>query len=132
MSEEIQPESSPAEMPKPSRPRRRGRRGGRGRRRPAPPPPGSDVPAPAPGEEPVVQQETPKPSGPLPAGEGSAIQKAVDEVANIVDTLNQTLAQMEEVLELVELADRQKLADEKEIESLRRALRQIQSRRPGS
>ena len=33
---------------------------------------------------------------------------------------------MEEVLELVELAERQKLADEQEIESLRRALRQLQ------
>ena len=33
---------------------------------------------------------------------------------------------MEEVLELAELADRQKTADEREIESLRRALRQLQ------
>jgi len=32
---------------------------------------------------------------------------------------------MEEVLELVELAERQKLADEREIESLRHALRKI-------
>ncbi|MGD0744313.1 MAG: hypothetical protein ABSA45_04075 [Verrucomicrobiota bacterium] len=39
--------------------------------------------------------------------------------------LKQTLDQMEEVLELVELAERQKLADEREIESLRRALRRI-------
>jgi hypothetical protein len=35
---------------------------------------------------------------------------------------------MEEVLELVELAERQKLTDEREIESLLRALRQLQSR----
>jgi len=36
---------------------------------------------------------------------------------------------MEEVLELVELAERQKLADEREIESLRQALRKIQQPR---
>lgn len=36
---------------------------------------------------------------------------------------------MEEVQELVELADRQKSADEREIESLRRALRRMQSPR---
>ena len=33
---------------------------------------------------------------------------------------------MEEVLELVELAERQKFADEREIESLRRPLHQLQ------
>lgn len=36
---------------------------------------------------------------------------------------------MEEVEELVERADRQKSADEREIESLRRALRRIQQPR---
>jgi hypothetical protein len=36
---------------------------------------------------------------------------------------------MEEVLELIELAERQKSADEREIESLRRALRKIQQPR---
>ena len=34
--------------------------------------------------------------------------------------------QLDEVLELVEVAERQKLADEREIEELRRALRRIQ------
>ena len=33
---------------------------------------------------------------------------------------------MEEVLEILEVAERQKDADEREIESLRRALRQVQ------
>jgi hypothetical protein len=42
-----------------------------------------------------------------------------------IDALKQAVEQMEEVLELVELAERQKLADEQEIESLRRALRQL-------
>lgn len=39
---------------------------------------------------------------------------------------------MEEILELAELAERQKTADEQEIESLRRALRQLQQRPRGS
>ena len=38
----------------------------------------------------------------------------------------QTLEQMEEVLKLVQTAEQQKIADEHEIESLRRALRKIQ------
>jgi hypothetical protein len=38
---------------------------------------------------------------------------------------------MEEVLELVELAERQKLTDEREIDSLRRLLRQLQPPRSG-
>ncbi|HXF09816.1 MAG TPA: hypothetical protein VN625_03460 [Desulfuromonadaceae bacterium] len=56
--------------------------------------------------------------------------QAADEVADIIESLRQTLAQMEEVLDLVELAERQKLIDDREIEALRRQLRQIQSRRP--
>ena len=44
----------------------------------------------------------------------------------VVDSLKGALDQMDEVLELVEVAERQKLADEREIESLRRALRQLQ------
>jgi hypothetical protein len=39
---------------------------------------------------------------------------------------------MEEVLETLEIAERQKDADEREIESLRRALRQLQRPRSGS
>ena len=55
--------------------------------------------------------------------------QAADDVADVIESLKQTLAQMEEVMELIELAERQKLLDEREIESLRRALRQLQSRR---
>ena len=55
----------------------------------------------------------------------SAIGQAIEEVTRIVEALKQTLDQMEEVLELVELAERQKLADEREIASLRQALRRI-------
>jgi Na+/phosphate symporter len=60
----------------------------------------------------------------------SAISQAVNEVMQIVESLKQALHQMEDVLELVEHAERQKLADEHEIESLRRLLRQLQH--PGS
>ena len=61
----------------------------------------------------------------------SAISQAVDEVTTIIAALKQALERMEEVLELVEHAERQKLADEHEIESLRRLLRQLQSPRGG-
>ena len=40
--------------------------------------------------------------------------------------MEQALSQMEEVLRLVELAERQKFADERELESLRRALHKLQ------
>ena len=50
-------------------------------------------------------------------------------MTQIVESLKQALEQMEAVLELVELAERQKSADEREIESLRRALRKIQEPR---
>jgi hypothetical protein len=56
--------------------------------------------------------------------------QAADEVADVIESLKRTLAQMEDVLELIETAERQKLTDEREIESLRRALRSLQSRRP--
>jgi predicted RNase H-like nuclease (RuvC/YqgF family) len=55
----------------------------------------------------------------------AAISKAIEEVSQIVEGLKSALDQMEEVLELVELAERQKIEDEREIESLRQALRQL-------
>jgi hypothetical protein len=55
----------------------------------------------------------------------------VNEVTQVVESLKQALNQMEDVLELVEHAERQKLGDEHEIESLRRALRQLQHPRSG-
>jgi len=95
--------------------RRRGRRGGRGRgpRRAEP----ISQPG-APADAPALPEQIIEP----PA---SAIGRAVEEVTQIVETLKRTLDQMEEVLELVELAERQKLADEREIDSLRRALQRI-------
>ncbi len=58
--------------------------------------------------------------------DGSVIHQTVDEVRHIVESLEQALEQMVEVLRLVELAEQQKFADERELESLRRALRRIQ------
>lgn len=58
--------------------------------------------------------------------EGSVIGRTVDEVRQIVESLEQSLEQMEEVLRLVELAEQQKFADERELESLRRALHRLQ------
>ncbi|PWU08069.1 MAG: hypothetical protein C5B50_30350 [Verrucomicrobia bacterium] len=60
-----------------------------------------------------------------------AIQTAIEEVNKILETLRKTVDDMEEVLETLELAERQKDADEREIESLRRALRQMHHSREG-
>lgn len=75
---------------------------------------------------------TPEAGTPATRGSGeesSAVNRAIDEVRQIVASLEQVLEQMEEVRELVEVAERQKSADEREIESLRRALRRIQTTR---
>jgi hypothetical protein len=79
------------------------------------PPPAA--PAEAPAEAPVVHAARPH---------GSAISQAVQEVRGIVESLEQALEEMEEVLRLVEAAEHQKFADEREIESLRRALHKLQ------
>jgi hypothetical protein len=78
--------------------------------------------------QPPVPAEVP---APVPAAraakpEGSAIGQTVEEVRQIVESLEQALEQMEEVLRLVELAEHQKNADERELESLRRALHKLQ------
>jgi len=62
-----------------------------------------------------------------PAG----VQSAIAEVNQIIETLQETLGDMEEVLETLELAERQKDADEREIESLRGALRRMNKPREG-
>lgn len=60
-----------------------------------------------------------------------AVQEAIEEVNRIIQTLRATLDDMEEVLETLELAERQKIADEQEIENLRRSLRHMQRPREG-
>ena len=129
--------------------RRRGHRGGRGRRRPAPSVPVAEQPAQveslapqvAPSVSPPELPERPapprqkfQPTVPAPRAakpDGSAISQAVSEVTQVVESLREALNQMEDVLELVELAERQKLTDEREIDSLRRLLRQLQQPRGG-
>jgi hypothetical protein len=116
MAEKPQTEPNLPALPRsPGGGRRRGHRGGRGRgpRRTDP-----ISPAGPPADPPALPErkiETPS----------SAINQAVEEATQIVELLKQTIDQMEEVLELVELAERQKIADEREIESLRHALRKI-------
>jgi hypothetical protein len=60
-----------------------------------------------------------------------AVQQAIEEVNHIIDTLRATLEDMELVLETLELAERQKNADEQEIETLRRGLRHLHRPREG-
>lgn len=55
----------------------------------------------------------------------AAVTSAIEQVNHIIATLQETLKDMEEVLETVEYAERQKTADEQEIETLRRGLRQL-------
>jgi hypothetical protein len=59
----------------------------------------------------------------------AAVQQAIEEVNHIIKTLQETLEGMDEVLETLELAERQKTADEQEIESLLRGLRQLRQPR---
>ncbi len=53
------------------------------------------------------------------------VQAAIEEVNTIIENLREVLDEMDGVLETLELAERQKNADEHEIDSLRRALRQV-------
>jgi hypothetical protein len=63
---------------------------------------------------------------PLPPSlKHSGIAQAIEQVNHITDELRRALVHMEEVLETLELADRQKVEDEREIESLRRSLRNL-------
>jgi hypothetical protein len=55
-----------------------------------------------------------------------AVKKAIDEVMVILSSLREAVDKMDEVLELLEEADRQKTADERDIESLRQQLKRFQ------
>ena len=61
-----------------------------------------------------------------------SVQQAIEQVNRIIDLLRESLEDMDEVLETLELAERQKNADEQEIESMRRALRHIHRPREGN
>ena len=60
----------------------------------------------------------------------AAVTEAIEEVTRVITSLQQVLATMEEILETLELAEVQKTADEREIQSLRNALRQFERRAP--
>jgi hypothetical protein len=79
-----------------------------------------------------VERETPPPPprDRQPVSPAS-VQKAIEEVSQIIEALRGTLDDMEGVLESLELAERQKIADEQEIETLRRGLRQLHRPREG-
>jgi hypothetical protein len=139
-------ETSPVAA-QPVRPARRSRRGGRrhsrgrGPRGPVPPVQGEAQAVESPVTEvqsapeiPRVQEAQPPPRLPSRLGSRlvpksspklSAINQAIEQVNVIAEELRRALDHMEEVLETLELADRQKIEDEREIESLRRALRQL-------
>lgn len=60
-----------------------------------------------------------------------AVSHAIDQVNQIIEELKRALDEMDEVLETLEFAERQKVDDEREIESLQRALRRLHRPPPG-
>jgi hypothetical protein len=81
------------------------------------------APAPAEPPPPPIYRESGGPQSPL--------ADAITQVTQIIEELKTVLNEMDEVLETLEVAERQKLDDEKEIESLQRALRQLHRPRDG-
>lgn len=76
--------------------------------------------------EPLPEQAPASPErDPAQRAAPATVEKAIEEVSAVVESLRTSLDEMEEVLEMLELFERQKNADEREIESLRRAVRQI-------
>ena len=73
----------------------------------------------------------PRAEPPVRPASPATVNEAIEEVNSIVDALRGALEDMEEVLEMLELFERQKNADEREIDSLRRALRQMHRPREG-
>lgn len=85
-------------------------------------------------EEPAVAEPAPvapTETAPTQTASRPSVEKAIEEVNGIVDALRGALDDMEEVLEMLEAFERQNNADEREIESLRRALRQMHRPRDG-
>ena len=114
-----EPEVAPitqSEIPSAPEPPREERREPRREFRREPRPPQRVAPA---------QRQWVRPADFRPA-ESSAIHEAVAHATFIAEALRQLHEQMDEILELVEVAERQKLTDERELEELRRALRRIQ------
>ncbi len=75
-----------------------------------------------------LPERYPQPHRPI----GSPIAHVVAKVEEIIKTLKETLRDLEEALETLDDAQRQQIGDEKEIESLRRALSMLQRDRQSS
>jgi len=75
---------------------------------------------------PPVSRHEPRP--PTQAQVTSAIAEAIEDVYNITEVLKKVLEDLDELLETLELAERQKIEDERELDNLRRAIRQLQQR----
>jgi len=67
----------------------------------------------------------PTPSHKFQPATSEAVKKAIDDVMGILSSLRESSEKMDEVLEILEEAERQKTADEREIESLRQQLRRF-------
>ena len=85
--------------------------------------------------KPHLQRSEDKPQSPrvpikpaTPEQISSAIGQAIEEVYRITEVLKHVLEDLDELLETLELAERQKLEDERELDNLRRALRQLTQR----
>jgi uncharacterized protein Yka (UPF0111/DUF47 family) len=59
------------------------------------------------------------------------VSQAVEGVYQIIETLKKVMDELDELLETLELAERQKIEDERELDSLRRAMRQLGRPREG-
>lgn len=81
-----------------------------------------------PQREPRPQRPPAPPPAPEPQRQGSAVAQAVEDVYGIVETLKKVMEDLDELLETLELAERQKIEDERELDNLRRAMRQLQPR----
>src|SRR5215471_3781146 len=131
--EESKGNADPAQ-PQQGKGRRRSRRGGRrhSRRRGQRPPgelSGGGPPATAPYDSnapaEMAESEVERAPEHVAAHGGSGVSQAIEQVTQVIDELKRVLEEMEVVLETLELAERQKIDDEREIESLQRALRRL-------
>ena len=132
--EEAPAAAEPGPIPS-SRGPRRSRRGGRRRSRrrggPGPSAPQSTDTSDLRETSAAATEESEFPAAREPESnlKGPAVSRAIEQVNQVIEELKRALDEMEVVLETLELAERQKIDDEREIESLERALRQL--RRPG-
>ena len=60
-------------------------------------------------------------------GNGSAVKSLVEHVEQIKDNLKEVIRDLNNVIDTVKLADKERRSSEKEIETIRTKLRQIQS-----